>query len=58
MHTAGIEPPPSLPDINFSEEMVIAAILGYQPSGGGPSIQVLEINTDEEGHYLHGAHRG
>ena len=43
----------SLPDIDFSEEMVIAAILGTQRSGAGPSIQVLEINTDEGSDCLH-----
>jgi hypothetical protein len=53
MHTAGTTPPPSLPDINFSEEMVIAVILGTQRSGAGPSIQVLEINTDEGSDCLH-----
>jgi hypothetical protein len=54
IHSAGITPPPLLPDIDFSREMVIAAILGTQRSGGGPpGIQVLEINTDERGDCLH-----
>jgi hypothetical protein len=47
-------PPPGLPDIDFSKEMVIATILGNQSSGSGPSIQILEINTDEGGDCLHG----
>jgi hypothetical protein len=54
IHNAGREPQPSLPDIDFSKEMVIAAILGTQRSGGGPpGTQVLEINTDEGGNCLH-----
>lgn len=43
LHTRGINPPPSLPPIDFMSEMVLVAILGYQTSGGGPSIEVKAI---------------
>ncbi len=45
-HTAGIQPPPPLPDIDFKKELVIVAILGIQSSGGGPGIQVLEVSVN------------
>lgn len=52
-HTAGIQPPPSLPRINFGRETVVVTILGFQTTGGGPSIQVLEVNTDHGCNCLH-----
>jgi len=44
-HTIGIEPTPPLPEVNFGKEMVIVTILGYQTTGGGPSIEVLEVTV-------------
>jgi hypothetical protein len=44
-HTVGIDPPPPLPQVNFGEEMIVVTILGYQTTGGGPSIQALEVNV-------------
>jgi len=52
-HTAGITPPPPLPEIKFAKEMVAVTILGYQTSGGGPSTKVLAVNTDGESKCLH-----
>jgi hypothetical protein len=48
-HSAGIEPKPPLPAVDFTHEMVVATILGYQTSGGGPSIHIQEININESG---------
>ncbi|MDH7498966.1 MAG: hypothetical protein QHH30_01090 [candidate division NC10 bacterium] len=42
-HTAGIQPPPALPYIDFLNEMVIVTLLGYQTTGGGSKISVLKI---------------
>ena len=53
LHTAGIDPPPPLPSINFGKDMVIVTILGYQTSGGGPSTQVLEVSADHGCNCLH-----
>jgi hypothetical protein len=40
MHTRGIDPAPHLPKVDFSKTMVLVVILGYQTSGGGPSIEI------------------
>jgi len=45
--TAGIQPVPDLPEIKFSQEMVIVTLLGYQTSGGGAKIEVREVNRAE-----------
>jgi hypothetical protein len=45
-HTMGMEPRPPLPEVDFGAEMVLVAILGFQPTGGGPGIEVLEITVD------------
>jgi hypothetical protein len=46
-HTEGLQPRPSLPIINFKKDMIIVTILGIQSSGGGPSTEVLKINTQD-----------
>jgi hypothetical protein len=53
MHTAGIEPQPPVPAIDFIREMVIVAILGYQSSGGGPGVTVLEVANEAPSRALH-----
>jgi hypothetical protein len=53
MHTAGIEPQPPVPAIDFVREMVIVAILGYQSSGGGPGVTVLEVAHEAPSRALH-----
>lgn len=42
-HTRGIQPAPPLPPVDFFREMVLAALLGYQTSGGGPGIEIAWI---------------
>ena len=44
-HTAGEDPLPPLPKIDFRKDMVFATILGHQTSGGGPRIRMLAIDT-------------
>lgn len=46
MHTSGMTPPPEAPAVNFGKEEVIVTILGYQTSGGGPSIEVLGVSVE------------
>jgi hypothetical protein len=43
LHTQGIQPSPPLPNVDFSRETVLAVLLGYQTSGGGPSIEIQSI---------------
>jgi hypothetical protein len=45
-HTGGIQPLLPLPKIDFRTEMVVVAILGYQTSGGGPSIEISSIGDN------------
>jgi hypothetical protein len=51
-------PPPPVPKIDFDREMVLAVMLGYQTSGGGPAIEISsieilwEIGLDKE--YMNG----
>jgi hypothetical protein len=45
LHTYGMQPPPELPYVNFYDDMVIVALLGYQTTGG-PSIEALRVNID------------
>ena len=52
-HTAGLSPQPALPKINFKKEAVIVTILGFQTSGGGPSITILDVGTDNDSKRLH-----
>lgn len=40
VHKSGLQPLPALPPVNFKAEMVLAAILGHQSSGGGPAIEI------------------
>ena len=42
-HAQGKDPAPPLPKIDFHRETVLIAMLGYQPSGGGPSIEIVSI---------------
>jgi hypothetical protein len=44
LHTHGMEPPPPLPKVNFAREMVIAVVLGYQTTGGGPWIEIIAMD--------------
>ncbi len=53
LHTAGIQPRPPLPDIDFRKEIVIVTVLGWQSSGGGPGIEVLKVNYYETCRCLH-----
>ena len=43
MHTRGIQPAPPLPKVDFSKTMVLVVMLGYQTSGGGPSIEISSV---------------
>jgi hypothetical protein len=43
LHTQGIQPPPPLSKVDFSKRMVLVALLGYQTSGGGPSVEIRDI---------------
>ena len=43
LHTQGIDPSPAHPPIDFMKEMVLAVLLGYQTSGGGPWIEIKTI---------------
>ena len=52
-NTANIVSPPPRPPIEFGREMVIATVLGYQTTGGGPNIRVLEVNRDAACGCLH-----
>ncbi len=42
-HTLTLSPPISVPSINFNKEMILVTMLGYQTSGGGPSIEIGSI---------------
>ena len=42
-HTNSLIPPPAVPNINFNREMILVVMLGYQISGGGPSIEISSI---------------
>lgn len=42
-HTASLFPPPPIRFIDFSKEMILVVMLGYQTSGGGPSIEISSI---------------
>jgi hypothetical protein len=42
-HTQGIQPPPLIPKVDFRTEMVLVVLLGYQTSGGSPSIKIKSI---------------
>lgn len=43
LHTQGTDSPSPLPPVDFMKEMVLVALLGYQTSGGGPSIEIKTI---------------
>ena len=42
-HTFSLSPTPPIPNINFNNEMVLVTMLGFQTSGGGPSIEISSI---------------
>ena len=42
-HASSLSPPPSIPDINFKNEMILVTMLGFQTSGSGPSIAITSI---------------
>jgi hypothetical protein len=42
-HSQGIIPAPPVPKIDFLNEMVLVVMLGFQSSGGGPSIEVKSV---------------
>lgn len=42
-HTISLSPSPPPPKMNFRREMILAALLGYQTSEGGPSIEISSI---------------
>ncbi|OGP87610.1 MAG: hypothetical protein A2156_14690 [Deltaproteobacteria bacterium RBG_16_48_10] len=43
-HSSGIQPVPPAPNVNFREDMVVVAMLGYQTSGGGPEIEIESVD--------------
>jgi hypothetical protein len=43
-HTQGIHPAPPIPRVDFRREMVLAVMLGFQTSGGGPSIEISSLD--------------
>jgi len=43
-HTLSLSSLPPLPKINFNKDMVLVVLLGYQTSGGGPSIEISSID--------------
>jgi hypothetical protein len=44
-HTQGVQPSPPIPRINFQREMVLVVLLGFQGSGGGPSVEIASIEA-------------
>jgi hypothetical protein len=44
-HTQGLSPAPPPPFVDFRRESVLAVLLGYQTSGGGPSIEIRSIEA-------------
>jgi len=42
-HTSHISPPQPPPFVDFSREMVLVALMGYQPWGGGPWIRIRSV---------------
>ena len=46
-HTAGVQPQPDLPEVNFNREMVIAVFMGERPSDGyGVQVAAVEETPD------------
>lgn len=44
-HTEDIVPSPPVPIVDFRVHMVLVAMLGFQTSGGGPSIEIVSVET-------------
>jgi len=42
-HKNGNRPVPPVPPVDFTTEMVLVAIQGYQTSGGGPGIEIVSV---------------
>jgi hypothetical protein len=42
-HTRGIRPRVPVPVVDFKTDMVLAVLLGYQSSGGGPGIKITSV---------------
>ncbi len=55
-HTQGVQPPPLIPEVDFRREMVLVALLGFQSTGGGPSIEITSVqflaNSDAFGEVI------
>lgn len=46
-HTAGMQPPPEVPEVNFNREMVVAVFMGEQPTRGyGVQVAAVEETAD------------
>jgi hypothetical protein len=43
-HKNGIQPMPPVPKVNFRNDMVVVALLGYQTSGGWPAIEIKSVS--------------
>lgn len=43
-HASNQSPPPSPPAVDFRTEMVLVTLLGWQSSGGGPSIEIRSVD--------------
>lgn len=42
-HTSNVEPKPQPPAIDFDQEMVLVSLLGWQSTGGRPSIEIRGV---------------
>lgn len=51
---APLTPQPISTKIDFSKEMVLIVLLGYQPSGGGPSIEISLVEEIGQDRFLKG----
>jgi len=43
-HTSYRDPAPPPPNVNFEAEMVIVSLMGWRPSGGGPSTRIIGVS--------------
>ena len=46
-HTANVDPKPAPPQVDWANEMGLASVMGFQTNGGGPSIQIEEVQENE-----------
>lgn len=42
-HTSHLFPRPKPPEVNWEEEMVLATVMGFQTTGGGPSTTITDV---------------